>query len=492
MIIFCKRAVFCLGLMASVLFGGCKSEDEEPFSGIKFSGAEFYVQPESSVDITATFYKDDAADLSAVINFSIVDGSDSTGGASFGENSLATSAKSGETVSVKVGKVVGGSVKIKAECNGFTAFKGVCIRLPDQISLSDRPLGFASLGVDMSKMTKTVEVSSSSALKSYARTGGYVIYVKGEIDMSEGMLPAEGSKSIDSTDKLDAFIADYYKSSDKKYTSYSDWIKNMTNVPFGEDKYPDKSLSNKYKGVVQVSVAANTVIIGKEGATIRGGTFSVNSSNVVIRNIHLKDAVDPFPEHQKNDGWNAQHDLIGIDKGQNIWIDHCTFEDTLTLGYAANGEKWQVYDGLCDMKSTATNITVSRCVFKNHDKTMLIGSSDSDGASDPTARKISLIANYWLNCGQRCPMVRNSLCHVLNNVYASDSSRVYSSQSSINARAGSTVCAESNWFGSVASPSEKDGTIYNGANSIFNPADFYDYAKYSSKEAVMEDAGAGK
>lgn len=489
MIIFCKRAVFCLGLMASVLFGGCKSEDEEPFSGIKFSGAEFYVQPESNVDITATFYKDDVADLSAVVNFSIVDGSDSTGGASFGENSLATSAKSGETVSVKVGKVAGGSVEIKAECNGFTASKVICIT---SISLSDSPLGFASLGIDMSKMTNTVEVSSSSALKFYAKTGGCVIYVKGEIDMSEGMLPAEGSKSTDSTSKLDSFIADYYASSDTKYTSYSQWMKEKTNVPFGEGNYPDKSLSNKYKGVVQVSVASNTVIIGKEGATIRGGTFSVNSDNVVIRNIHFKDAVDPFPEHQAGDGWNAQHDLIGIDSGKNIWIDRCTFEDTLTLGYASNGEKWQVYDGLCDMKKTATNITVSRCVFKNHDKTMLIGSGDSDGASDPKARKISLIANYWLNCGQRCPMVRNSLCHVLNNVYASDSSRVYTSQSSINARAGSTVCAESNWFGNVASPSEKDGTIYNGANSIFNPADFYDYAKYSSKEAVIEDAGAGK
>ena len=485
---FCKAAV--LAVFVCLAFAGCKID--EPFSGIKFSGAEFYVQPESNVDITATFYKDDVADLSAVVNFSIVDGSDSTGGASFGENSLATSAKSGETVSVKVGKVVGGSVKIKAECNGFTAFKGVCIELPDQISLSDKPLGFASLGIDTSKMTETVEVSSSSALKEYAKKGGYIIWVKGEIDMSEGMLPAEGSKSIDSTDKLDAFIADYYKSSDKKYTSYSDWIKNMTNVSSGEDNYPDKNLSKKYKDVVQITVASNTAIIGMEGATIRGGTFSVNSGNVVIRNIHFKDAVDPFPKHQAGDGWNAQHDLIGIDSGKNIWIDHCTFEDTLTLGYAANGEKWQVYDGLCDMKKTATNITVSRCVFKNHDKTMLIGSGDSDGASDPTARKISLIANYWLNCGQRCPMVRNSLCHVLNNVYASDSSRVYTSQSSINARAGSTVCAESNWFGNVASPSEKDGTIYNGANSIFNPADFYDYAKYSSKEAVMEDAGAGK
>ncbi len=485
MIIFCKRAVFCLGLMASVLFGGCKSEDEEPFSGIKFSGADYYVSAESSVDITATFYKDDAADLSAVINFSIVDGSDSTGGSSLS----AFSAKSGETVSVTVGNVAGGTVKIKAECNGFTAFKVIGVTL---ISLNDEPLGFASLEIDMSKMTKTVEVSSSSALKDYAKKGGYIIYVKGEIDMSEGMLPAEGSKSTDSTSKLDSFIASYYASSDKKYTSYSDWIKNMTNVSSGEDNYPDKKLSNKYKGVVQITVASNTAIIGMEGATIRGGTFSVNSSNVVIRNIHFKDAVDPFPEHQANDGWNAQHDLIGIDKGKNIWIDRCTFEDTLTLGYAANGEKWQVYDGLCDMKSTATNITVSRCVFRNHDKTMLIGSGDSDGASDPEARKISLIANYWLNCGQRCPMVRNSLCHVLNNVYASDSGRVYSSQSSINARAGSVVCAESNWFGSVASPSVGGGSISNKPDSTFNPADFYDYAKYSSKEAVMEDAGAGK
>lgn len=486
MIIFCKRAVFCLGLMAAVLFGGCKSEDEEPFSGIKFSGADYYVAAESSVDITATFYKDDAADLSAVINFSIVDGSDSTGGASLS----VPSAKSGEAVSVTVGNVAGGTVKIKAECNGFTAFKVIGVTL---ISLNDEPLGFASLGVDMSKMTKTVEVSSSSALKSYAKTGGYVIYVKGEIDMSEGMLPAEGSKSTDSTSKLDSFIADYYASSATKYTSYSDWIKNMTNVSSGEDNYPDKSLSNKYKGVVQISVASNTAIIGMEGATIRGGTFSVrNCDNVVIRNLFLKDAVDPFPEHQKNDGWNAQHDLIGIDNAKNVWIDHCTFEDTLTLGYAANGEKWQVYDGLCDMKSTATNITVSRCVFKNHDKTMLIGSGDSDGASAPTARKISLIANYWLNCGQRCPMVRNSLCHVLNNVYASDSSRVYSSQSSINARAGSTVCAEDNWFGSVASPSVGGGSISYKPDLTFNPADFYLYAKYSSKDEVIKIAGAGK
>ncbi|MDD5835115.1 MAG: hypothetical protein PUD00_07785 [Treponema berlinense] len=174
-------------------------------------------------------------------------------------------------------------------------------------------------------------------------------------------------------------------------------------------------------------------------------------------------------------------------------MDHCTFEDTLTLGKAANGEKLQVYDGLCDMKSTTTNVTVSNCVFKNHDKTMLIGSSDKDGENDPAARKISLFYNYWLNCGQRCPFVRNSLCHVLNNVYDSDSNRIYNSQTSINARAGSVVCAENNSFGSVASPNEAGGSISYSPNSNFNPESYYLYVTLESKAVkswVKANAGA--
>lgn len=480
-----------LVLAAAFLLAGCKQEEDE-FNGLVISSNCNFVEAEEEVIFCATFYKDGSADSSEVVNFCVE--SDSTGGAVL----KSESAKSGKYVSLKMGTVAGGFVKVVAECNGSFAYKIFGINPSGEILVSDKAIGFAGLGVDMSKMVKTVTVSTGSELKQYAKKGGYVIFVQGNIDMSEGMLPAEGSvmDGSSATDKMNSFVA-----GKSEYSSYGEWIKNTTNVPDSEDT-KTTSISNAYKSTIQITVANNTAIIGLGGACVRGGSFSVrNVSNVVIRNISLKDAVDPFPHHESGDGWNAQHDLVSIDNGKNIWIDHCTFEDTLTLGKAANGEKLQVYDGLCDMKSTTTNVTtnmttnvtVSNCVFKNHDKTMLIGSSDTDGENDPAARKISLFYNYWLNCGQRCPFVRNSLCHVLNNVYDSDSNRIYNSQTSINARAGSVVCAENNSFGSVASPNEAGGSISYSPNSNFNPESYYLYVTLESKDVkswVKANAGA--
>lgn len=472
-------------LAAAFLMAGCKQEEDE-FNGLIISSNCNFVEAEGEVTFCAAFYKDGSVDSSEVVNFCVE--SDSTGGAVL----KSKSAKSGEYVSLKMGAVAGGFVKVVAECNGSSAYKIFGINSSEEILASDKAIGFAGLGVDMSKMVNKVTVSTGSELKQYAKKGGHVIFVQGNIDMSEGMLPAEGSVMDGSTatDKMNSFVAN--KSG---YSSYGEWIKNTTNVSASEDT-KTTSISNAYKSIIQITVANNTAIIGLNGACVRGGSFSIRGvSNVVIRNISLKDAVDPFPHHESGDGWNAQHDLVSIDNGKNIWIDHCTFEDTLKLGKAANGEKLQVYDGLCDMKSTTTNVTVSNCVFKNHDKTMVIGSSDKDGETDPTARKISLFYNYWLNCGQRCPFVRNSLCHVLNNFYDSDSERIYNSQTSINARAGSVVCAENNYFGSVASPNEAGGSISYSPNSNFNPTDYYLYVTLESKDVkswVKANAGAGK
>lgn len=472
-----------LVLAAAFLLAGCKQEEDE-FNGLVISSDYSFVEAEGEVTFCAAFYKDGSADSSEDVKFYIE--SDSTGGASLESES----AKSGEYVSLKMGSVAGGFVKVVAECNGCSAYKIFGINPSEEILVSDKALGFAGLGVDMSKMVNTVTVSTGSELKQYAKKGGYLILVSGSIDMSERILPAESSvmDGSSATDKMNSFVAN--KSG---YSSYGEWIKNTTNVSASEDT-KTTSISNAYKSIIQITVASNTAIIGLDGACVRGGSFSIRGvSNVVIRNISLKDAVDPFPHHESGDGWNAQHDLVSIDNGKNIWIDHCTFEDTLTLGKAANGEKWQVYDGLCDMKSTTTNVTVSNCVFKNHDKTMLIGSSDKDGETDPTARKISLFYNYWLNCGQRCPFVRNSLCHVLNNFYDSDSERIYNSQTSINAMAGSVVCAENNSFGSVASPNEAGGSISYSPNSNFNPTDYYLYVTLENKNVkswVKANAGA--
>ena len=166
-----------------------------------------------------------------------------------------------------MGSVAGGFVKVVAECNGFSAYKIFGVYSSEEIVVSDKALGFAGLGVDMSKMVNPVTVSTGSKLKQYAREGGYLIFVKGNIDMSEGMLPAEGSVMDGSraTDKMNAFVAN-----NSKYSTYGEWIKNTTNVSASE-KTETTSISNAYKSIIQIVVANNTAIIGLDGACVRGG-----------------------------------------------------------------------------------------------------------------------------------------------------------------------------------------------------------------------------
>ncbi|KAL8217024.1 hypothetical protein R6Q57_023861 [Mikania cordata] len=60
------------------------------------------------------------------------------------------------------------------------------------------------------------------------------------------------------------------------------------------------------------------------------------------------------------------HDVDGIQikpNSKHIWIDRCSLKD--------------YDDGLIDITRQSTNITISRCHFSNHDKTMLIGADAS-------------------------------------------------------------------------------------------------------------------
>ncbi|CAF2126828.1 unnamed protein product [Brassica rapa] len=52
-----------------------------------------------------------------------------------------------------------------------------------------------------------------------------------------------------------------------------------------------------------------------------------------------------------------------LSKSSNIWIDRCSFKN--------------YYDGLIDITRESTDITVSRCHFMNHNKTMLTGADPS-------------------------------------------------------------------------------------------------------------------
>lgn len=390
------------------------------------------------------------------------------------------------------------------------------------ISASDKPTGYASItpptGTGTTVKTKTELVN---ALK---KSG--LIYVSGTIDVSEGCLPSEAGGT---TPQLDAFVVEnssYSKYSDFK-TAYAGACSDTTED--GDSKSTTKSslydelwqLNKAYGNKIKLSPASNTTIIGLDGAVIKGGTFQISGvSNVTIRNLTIQDAYDPFPHHEvksdgvTSDGFNAQWDGICLDGASNIWIDHCTIEDTMKCSNVTTktgSEKWQTYDGLCDMKGSSKNIVVSYCVFKNHDKTMLIGS----GSSDISGGNITIHHNKFLNCGQRLPMTTYPNMHIYNNSYERDSDAYYSQQASIAARYGAyTIIAENNYFGSgvkycISQSTSPSGKCYESGNVFtsrsegskalstqntkpFTPSYEYDLDEASDVPSIVEEnAGAG-
>ena len=388
---------------------------------------------------------------------------------------------------------------------GYVASTGGGIEPPStesrgDISLTDTPMGYASIGGSY-KTSGGTTVKTRDALVSAISKGG-VIIIDGMIDMSEGKLVPEGSVSTDSTTALDDFMK---KQLGGKYQTYDAWVKAYSNAcdlttedgaeynseksPF--NKYPNvknsklysdlQALNTAYRNAVTLKIQSNTTLIGNgPNCGMKGGRIQITSvKNVQIRNLTVKDAFDPFPHHEvddnngNSDGYNAELDCVVIEGSENVWIDHCTFEDTITTGYVnTNGstkEKWQTYDGLCDIKNKSsdgkktTNVTVSNCLFRDHDKTMLIGSSDSDG--DNSERFVTLVGNYFYNCGQRLPMVRNTTIHILNNYYDASNPH-YKQQYAVGVRKNAIIYAENNYFGSgiLYSFSNSEGEVYASGN----------------------------
>ena len=390
------------------------------------------------------------------------------------------------------------------------------------LSASDLPDGFAGVGFKGLKTDSSVTVSNKKDLLAAIKKGG-VIYVDGMIDLSEGMLPEVGGGS---NPALDAFIKK--NSSFSTYSEYREaYAAACTLETEDSSKGPQSryyetmhTLNTKYRDVIRLSVKSNTILIGlNENSGFSGGCLSVSGvSNVILRNLKIVDAYDPFPHHEKNDGYNAQHDAVSIENSKNIWVDHCTFADTKSLDHVLTGgktdEKWQTYDGLCDITKSSDNVTVSYCKFMNHSKTMLIGSSDSEQISAKN-RKVTLHHNYFYNCASRLPMVRLSWIHSYNNYFDADSSAPYGNSYALGVRYNSLINSENNYYGSgiknsYAGHSSKYGTVYSSGeadnsksgkkSSEFNESDEplfeipYKYEKIPAEQVpdfVKANAGTG-
>lgn len=166
--------------------------------------------------------------------------------------------------------------------------------------------------------------------------------------------------------------------------------------------------ANQQKRIIEFSVPPNTSLLGVgSNAKLVNGFLSINTlnslknavdptnSNIVISNIEFEAPIDLAPAWSPSDGefgnWNARYKAITVITGRNIWIDHCTFSDGEHPDYLeerplpvslpeSQRKPIQRHDGLLDIEDGSDFITVSYSIFRNHDKTLMIGSGDSRGA----------------------------------------------------------------------------------------------------------------
>lgn len=243
-----------------------------------------------------------------------------------------------------------------------------------------------------------------------------IIYIKGVINGNED----------DAGNPLtcDDYATDGY-SLDAYLQTYDPAVWGRTQVPSGPLEDARKASAARQGARVKISIPSNTTIVGSDdGARVLGANFVINNANnVIIRNIQFEDAFDCFPQWDPTDGatgnWNSAYDNLSITGSTHIWIDHNSFTDA---GRPDNslpqffGRVFEQHDGEIDPTKAADLITISWNRFANHNKTMLIGSSDS-ATTDAGKLRITIHHNSFENVSQRLPRVRFGQVHVYNNYY---------------------------------------------------------------------------
>jgi pectate lyase len=198
-------------------------------------------------------------------------------------------------------------------------------------------------------------------------------------------------------------------------------------------------------------VGSNVTLVGVgDDARIVGAALTVRGSeNVVIRNIRFSDAYDCFPAWDPGDSggtWNSEYDNVWLAESRRIWVDHNTFDDGDHPPAALPehfGVKFEVHDGLLDITNSTDLVTVSWNRFVDHDKVMLIGSSDSREADRGTLR-VTVHHNLFERTGQRTPRVRYGQVHVVDNHYVQPEPAGYTYHWGVGRE--SAILAENNYF----------------------------------------------
>ncbi|MFE1883999.1 pectate lyase family protein [Streptomyces diastatochromogenes] len=310
------------------------------------------------------------------------------------------------------------------------------------------------------------------ALGSASDTTPRIVKIKGTIDANTD---ASGKK---------VSCADYAAGTGYSLSAY---LKAYDPSTYGRSKLPSGT-QEKARAAAQAQqaknivfkVPANTSIVGVPGtnAGINGGSLQVKDvDNVIIRNLAFSATEDCFPQWDPTDGddgnWNSAYDAVTLRAASHVWADHNTFTDAPHFDSANPkyyGREYQIHDGALDITKGSDLVTVERNQFVDHDKTMLIGSSDTDSTGK---LHVSIHHNVWKGIVQRAPLARIGQIHVYNNVYDTTTLDGYAPLYSINSRAKAQVVAEDNYWkvpsgGKVSKLLSGDGTgsVAGGGNLV--------------------------
>jgi len=238
----------------------------------------------------------------------------------------------------------------------------------------------------------------------------------------------------------------------------------------------------------RVKLTSNTTLIGEgRGAGFINAWIDITSvSQVIVRNLHLVAPCDVGPIWDPTDGalgnWNSAYDAIGIVTATQVWIDRNTItdepvtDDTLPV---ENGKTKQCHDGAIDITKGADLVTVSYNVITKHDKSMLIGGSDSQ-TSDAGKLRITIANNVFNGTTQRVPRVRFGQVHVFNNYFVgSKTASSYPHLYSIGVGKQGNILSHNNVFAIdgavgcdsvVAYPSADQSGVFQDSGSTLNGA----------------------
>ncbi|WP_217254213.1 polysaccharide lyase family 1 protein [Streptomyces sp. AC602_WCS936] len=188
---------------------------------------------------------------------------------------------------------------------------------------------------------------------------------------------------------------------------------------------------------IKASVPANTTIVGVgRDAGLTGASLQIKGvDNVIVRNLTFESPVDCFPQWDPTDGdkgnWNSEYDSAVVYGSTHVWLDHNTFTDGEHPDSAAPtyfGMLYQQHDGQLDIVKGADYVTASWNVFTEHDKTILIGNSDSEStaALDRGHLKTTFHHNLFKDLVERAPRVRFGQVDVYNNHFVAGEDYSYS------------------------------------------------------------------